>query len=524
MTSNKRNGLSSKQSAMKSAGEGKVSSGFSRRQFFMRSAAAGASALGGGIFQALVARSALAADERNRPGPGYGPLTPAGNELALPHRFQYSIISAEGDIMSDGYPVPKAMDGMAAFPLENGNILLIRNHEDADPGSRFRPRPPGSTSTSAGILNPFLETHYGPREFAYDTYAGGGTTSIEVEPNNARRVEREHWSLVGTLRNCAGGLTPWGSWLSCEETHESSSATGFAQNHGYVFEVPVDTSPGNPVTPAPLKQLGRIAHEAVAVDPATGTVYETEDQGNVSGFFRYVPATKPTRPGDLAMIGGALEMLKVDAAPKYETAIGQKVGVALKVSWVPIPNPDPSPSTMTFEGETTSDVFKQGLDAGGARFRRLEGCWYARGKIFFVSTNGGDKGFGQVWVYDIKAETLTLIFDSPGPDVLDGPDNICITPRGGMIVCEDAAGAQFLRGISPTGEVFEFARNIHNGLEFAGACFSPDGRTLFVNLYGRSTVRTTQPYKSPLLLPVGPEKRERSMTLAIWGPWRSGPL
>jgi uncharacterized protein len=523
MSSDKPNKLSSGSSAMQSAGGPKDPGGFSRRQFFQRSAMAGAATLSGGLFQALVARSALAAEDRRRSGPGYGPLRPAGNELALPPGFRYSIVSAEGDIMSDGYPVPKAMDGMATFALANGNILLIRNHEDNDPGSRFRPRPPDSTSTSAGILNPILNTHYGPRDFAYDAFAGGGTTSLEVEPDS-RRVVRQHWSLIGTLRNCAGGPTPWGSWLSCEETLENTSSTNFAQNHGYIFEVPVDATPGKPASPVALKHLGRFAHEAAAVDPATGIVYETEDQGNVSGFYRFVPSTKPTKPGDLALTGGTFEMLKVNAAPGYETAIGQTVGVALDVSWVPIANPDPSPPSIQFEEETTSAVFKQGLDAGGARFRRLEGCWFSRGKIYFVSTNGGDQGFGQVWVYDPGAETLTLIFESPGPDVLDGPDNICISPRGGLVICEDASAAQFLRGISPTGEVFEFARNLHNTIEFAGACFSPDGRTLFVNIYGRSTVRTTQPYKSPVLIPVGPEKREFAITLAIWGPWRSGPL
>lgn len=500
------------------------SGGFSRRTFFSRSMMAGAAALGsGGIFQALTTRAALAAQGGINTGPGYGPLAPAGNELALPAGFRYAIVSVEGEMMADGYPVPKAMDGMAAFSLSNGNILLIRNHEDSDPGSRFRPRPAGSTSTSAGILNPILNTHYGPRAFAYDEFAGGGTTSIEVEPLT-RRTVRQYWSLVGTLRNCAGGPTPWGSWLSGEETLELSSTANFAQHHGYFFEVPVAAQPGNPAAPVALKRLGRFAHEAAAVDPATGFIYETEDQGNVSGFYRYVPATKPTRPGALATDNGALQMLKVNAAAGYETAIGQKVGVALSVSWIPIADPDPSPPSIQFEGETTSAVFKQGLDAGGARFRRLEGCWYADGKIYFGSTNGGDNGFGQIWAYDPRAETLTLIFESESVDVLDAPDNICLSPRGGLVVCEDGAGAQYLRGVSPSGEIFDFARNLHNSLEFAGACFSPDGKTLFVNLYGRGTVRTTQPYKSPVLLPIESERRERAMTLAIWGPWKSGAL
>jgi uncharacterized protein len=501
-------------------------SSLNRRQFFARSAVvAGGGAIGGGLFDALVARTALAAQP---PGggraSGYGALRPAGDDLALPEGFQYRVVSNEGDPMDDGFPTPKAMDGMAAFPLPNGNVLLIRNQEDNQAPNTLRERPPGSTSTSAGILHDRLETHYGPRAFAFDTYAGGGTTTVEVEPHGQRRLVSQHWSLVGTLRNCAGGLTPWGSWLSCEETLESSSATGFAQNHGYVFEVPVDTVPGTPTQPVALRLMGRFAHEAVAVDPATGIVYETEDQGDGSGFYRYVPSIKPRRPGDLAATTGTLQMLKVVGVTGYETAINQQPGVPLNVEWVTITNPDPIPPSVVVSGQTLSAVFVEGLAAGGARFRRLEGCWYGSGQIFFISTNGGDMGFGQVWVYNPAAETITLIVESPNHDVFDGPDNVCVTPSGGLLFCEDAGGAQHLRGVSPSGEVFEFARNLRNTIEFAGACFSPDGKTLFVNLYGRSTERTTQPYRAPVQIPVGPERFERAATLAIWGPWRSGPL
>ena len=501
-------------------------SDLNRRQFFARSAlAAGATTLGGTIFDALVARSAYAGGAVSEAsGIGYGPLRPAGDDLSLPPGFQYRVIGNEGDLMDDGFPTPKAMDGMAAFPLLNGNVLLIRNHEDSETPSRLRPRPAGSTSSSAGILNDLLNTHYGPRSYAYDAFAGGGTTSIEVEPRGQRRVVQQYWSLVGTLRNCAGGPTPWGSWLSCEETLESASPTGFAQNHGYIFEVPVATTPGSPAAAVALKHLGRFAHEAVAVDPATGIVYETEDQGDVSGFYRFVPAAKPAKPGDLAAAGGAFEMMKIAGQPQYETAINQTIGAALPVEWVPIANPDPTPPTATIGGVAGSAVFAQGFAAGGVRFRRLEGCWYDNGQIFFVSTNGGNMGFGQVFVYNPVAETLTLIAESPSHDVFDGPDNICTTPRGGLIVCEDAGAAQYLRGISPTGEIFDFARNLRNTIEFAGACFSPDGETLFVNLYGRATVRTTTPYKAPQQIPVGPEQFERAATVAIWGPWGAGPL
>ena len=496
----------------------------SRRSFVNRAAkvAAGAVTLPG-LFDGFAAR---AANERSREARirGYGELKPAGNELALPPGFQYSVVSFEGDLMADGYPVPKAMDGMGAFPLSNGNIMLIRNHEDSDAPSRLRPRPANSTSTSAGILNSMLDTHYGPRSFAYDKYAGGGTTSIEVEAGGSRRKVREYWSLTGTFRNCAGGETPWGSWLSCEETFEAVATTGAEKNHGYVFEVPVNTLPGSPALAIPIKQMGRMAHEAAAVDPNTGIIYETEDQGDVSGFYRFLPLKKPTKPGELATMGGSLEMMRVRGSDNYLTAINQKVGSTLSVGWVKINDPDPTPPTVVIDGVTWASVFKQGYDLGGAIFRRLEGIWYFKGKFYFSSTNGGNAGVGQIWLYDPVAETITLVYESPGIHDLDFPDNIAVSPRGGIVICEDGAGSQFLRGLTPAGDIFDFARNIHNDLEMAGTCFSPDGQTMFVNLYGLGAVRTITPMGTTLQFPVGAEANQKALTLAVWGPWGTGLL
>jgi len=456
-------------------------------------------------------------------GPGYGPLAPAGDELSLPPGFRYSIVSFEDDAMADNFPVPKAMDGMGAFSLPNGNILLIRNHEDAEAGNRFRTRPAASTSTSDGILVPYLNTHYGPRSAAYDQYCGGGTTSIEVDPRTRRKV-REYWSLVGTLRNCAGGITPWGSWLTCEETLEGPTATGYDKDHGYVFEVPITAGPGSPAPAVPIPAMGRFAHEAVAVDPDTGYIYETEDQGDVSGFYRFIPRVKPTKPGDLAANGGRLEMLRIRGVDGYETAINQRVGAVLNASWVEVPEPDPRPVSVAVGGVTRARTFDQGLRAGGAIFRRGEGIWYWENKMYFTATSAGDAGLGQIWAYDTKAETLTLVFETPNHHVLDFPDNIAVSPRGGLIVCEDGAAGQHLRGVTPDGQIFNFARNIFSSTEMAGACFSPDGQTLFVNIYGRSTVRTTTPYRRATLLPVGSELQEKALTLAIWGPWGTGLL
>jgi len=491
---------------------------FSRRGFLSSPAT-----VTGGLFAGL-AENVSAVSRRNPIfAEGYGPLKPAGDELSLPPGFSYTTVSYEDETMADGFPVPSAMDGMGTFALPNGNILLIRNHENAETGDRFRPRPATSTSTTAGMLARILDTHYGPRRAAYDAFAGGGTTSIEVDPRTRRRV-REHWSLVGTLRNCAGGEMPWGSWITCEETLIQTTATVQAQDHGYCFEVPVTTTPGNPAPAVPIKTMGLFSHEAVAADPATGIIYETEDQGDVSGFYRFVPTVKPTKPGDLAANDGRLEMLKVDLANNYLTALDQKVGVALPVSWVPVPNPDPRPVSATVIGITASVVFQQGYNAGGAIFRRLEGCWYHEGKIYFTSTNGGQAGLGQIWIHDPVASTITLLFETPNQHVLDFPDNICMSPRGGMVVCEDGGAGQRLLGVTPKGEIFEFAKNIFNSIEVAGACFSPDGQTLFMNLYGRSTVRTATPWGSPVAHPIGSEVGEKALTLAIWGPWGRGLL
>jgi uncharacterized protein len=498
------------------------SRGVSRRGFFGASTALYGSVLaGGGLFQALVARDAFAkaTGARRGRGPGYGPLSPEGTDLMLPPGFRYAVISEEGQPMSDGFPVPKAMDGMAAFALPNGNIRLIRNHEDREDVSRVRPRPTGSTSTNAGILAARLSTDFGPRAAAYDPWATGGCTSLEVEPNGRRRLVSQHWSLVGTNSNCAGGPTPWGSWLSCEETIAGPSSNGFAMEHGYVFEVPVRTSAGNPAPPVPLKSLGRFLHEAAAVDPSTGIIYETEDNGEIGGFYRWVPdAGPPTAPGELATMTGKLYMLKVSGSSGYNTAVGQTIGAPLSCDWVLIREP--------FSGSTASAVYDQGIADGGARFRKLEGCWYHDGKVYLQASTGGAMGSGQYWVYDIAAGTLTLLFESPGVDMLDQPDNMCVSPRGGIVVAEDGDTGQFLRGLSADGtQIFDFAKNIRNAFEFSGVCFSPDGSTMFANIIGRSSWRTVQPDSvNTLRIPVDAEQYQRACTLAIWGPWRSGLL
>lgn len=450
-----------------------------RRSFLARaSRAAGAAALAPSLqgLVACVSESGRDGDVRTRFG--YGSLRAAGDELALPTGFRYALLGVEGQTMSDGRPTPRAHDGMAAFPLPGGHVRLLRNHEDRDPAE--------------------LATLRGEPALAYDSRAGGAVTALEVAigPDGTPRLVRDFVALSGTLVNCAGGPTPWGSWLTCEETTAGTRA-GYGGEHGYVFEVPSRAE--EEVAAQPLIALGRFVHEAVAVDPDTGIVYQTEDQSR-AGFYRFLPE----RRGELRA-GGRLEMLAILDAPAADLAVGQEPGVSLPVRWVPIGEPDP-PEAAT----DPQAVYDQGRERGAARFSRLEGCWYGDRRIYFHATDGGDAGCGQVWAYHPGRERIVLVFESPGPEVLDRPDNLTVSPRGGLLLCEDGPGeVQRVCGLTPEGEIFDFAENLVNDREFAGACFAPDGETLFVNIQGDT--RSAGP-------------GHPGMTFAIRGPWSRGPL
>jgi secreted PhoX family phosphatase len=328
---------------------------------------------------------------------------------------------------------------------------------------------------------------------SYDPAAGGGTTTLEFDTHRGELISARD-SLSGTLRNCAGGLTPWGTWLTCEETNEFTTMP-----HGYNFEVPADGL-GDP---EPLRAMGRFSHEAVAIDPATGYVYETEDAGSSSGFYRFIPATA----GRLAD-GGELSMLKVSGVNLANLGASYAHGTAFDVEWVDIATPDnPLPTSPG------NFVWSQGRAQGAATFARLEGCWYGNeARIYIVSTSGGI-GQGQIWEYDPAAEVIRLLFQSPGAAVLNAPDNITVSPRGGLVLCEDGSGQEFMHGLTIEGEIFPFAQNNvilngerngfvgnYTGAEWAGACYSTDGKWLFANI------------QSP------------GITFAITGPWMSGAL
>jgi uncharacterized protein len=444
-----------------------------RRSFLKNAAATAAAAV---PFGALLARAQEPSHQggiRRGQTAGYGPLFPTPDQttglplLLLPEGFKYVSFGWRGDLMANGSPTPATHDGMAAFPAGNGRVRLVRNHE-----------------VSTGV--PFSTA-------AYDPGAGGGTTTLVFDSHKGELIESRP-SLSGTIRNCAGGPTPWGAWLTCEETTLFTTMP-----HGYVFEVPAD-GVSNAV---PIRDMGRFSHEAVALDPATGYVYETEDAGTTSGFYRYVPAT----PGNL-LGGGELFMLKVRSLNLANLGDSYANGTQFDVEWVPIATPDSVSSSMP-----GNFVWAQGRLQGAATFARLEGCWYGNDKkIYIVSTSGGVTQ-GQVWEYDPAAETIRLIFQSPGAEVLNMPDNITVSPRGGLVLCEDGAGLEYLHGLTVNGEIFRFAQNNvvlngeRNGIigdftasEWAGACYSPDGHWLFVNI------------QSP------------GVSFAITGPWMSGAL
>ncbi|WP_100497595.1 alkaline phosphatase PhoX [Geodermatophilus chilensis] len=467
-----------------------------RRSFLQRGAVVTAGAVLAGGTQALAAHGALAAPGRRGQAVqapdngGYGPIAPTRDRttgevlLWLPAGFEYASFGHEASFAasrglptagSDGYPTPGRHDGMAAFPTSNDGIVrLVRNHEQG-----YSPVEGASRAYDRALID--------DRDEAYDPMAAGGTTTLTFDTRSLELTD-SFISLNGTSVNCAGGPTPWGSWLSCEET-VNGTHNGFTEDHGYVFEVPAD---GGPVG-GPYRAMGRFVHEAVAVDPATGIVYETEDSGETSGFYRFLP----NDPRDLAA-GGQLQMLAVKGEPGFQTFTGvsDRVGNPMPVEWVTIDDPDPTPIT-------TESVFAQGAAKGAAAFARLEGCWYDGGSIFFNATSGGDHKAGQVWEYRPRGRSggqLILLFESPDRALLDAPDNITVSPRGGLVLCEDGGGEQFVRGLDERGQIFDLAKNSTSNAEFAGACFSPDGEVMFVNV------------QTP------------GVSFAIRGPWEKGAL
>lgn len=446
-----------------------------RRTFLRHAALAGAA-----ITMPL---SALADAVRRDGGPsearGYGPLRPVSDEttglplLQLPEGFRYRSLGWAGDALTGGGVTPEAHDGMAAFAGRDGLIHLVRNHEIE--------------------VRPAFDARR-----CYDPGAGGGTTTLDIDAATGG-VVRSVVSLSGTMRNCAGGPTPWGSWLTCEESVLGpADDPALRESHGYVFEVPA----AGDTTAQPLKALGRFVHEAVAVDPGSGIVYQTEDADR-AGLYRFVPAV----PGRLHE-GGRLQMLAVRGRPKADLRKGQLTNVPMGVYWVDIEVADPGTHGRGLE----VSVFEQGHRRGAATFARLEGASFSDGRLYVTSTSGGNADVGQVWELSLAAEELRLVYESPGIHELNMPDNLTVSPRGGLVLCEDGTENPCVHALTRDGRIARLVRNNvvlngernnlrgdYRGSEFAGATFSPDGRWLFVNV------------------------QRPGITVAITGPWERGP-
>jgi secreted PhoX family phosphatase len=431
---------------------------------------------------------------------GYGPLVPDPRRIFdLPEGFSYRIISRSGQIMSDGLHLPGQVDGQAAFPGPNGRVILVRNHE-LDP-----PTPQVGAFGVDYYLLPNVD-----RSRFYDYGHGrphiGGTSTLVYNPATGE-TERMFLSLAGTMHNCAGGPTPWGSWITCEEAVETTNETTNEQDHGYNFEVPATSEIGL-ADPVPLKAMGRFNHEAVAVDPRTSIVYQTEDRSD-GLIYRYLPDV----PGQLAA-GGRLQVLAVRGQKTYETRNYPETGGATMPTNVPMP----VEWLDIDEVESPRDDLRaRGAALGAAVFARGEGMWFGNNEVYFACTNGGLTQRGQVFRYrPSPAEgtpgevndpgMLELYLEPNNSALLESCDNVTVAPWGDLLICEDnaapgvvvnpASPGNYVRGVTSDGKIYTLGRNrFQNISELAGICFAPNHPTMFLNI------------QAP------------GLTLAITGPW-----
>lgn len=404
--------------------------------------------------------------------------------LEIAPGFKVDVISQWGQKMSDGLYVPGRADGMGAFNVK-GKTVIVRNHEVS---------PHDLESSAFGKQNELLGKLSKSNFFDFGlgkTPSLGGTTTL-IFNETTGKTESQFLSLAGTNRNCAGGITPWNTWITCEEDVTPKMDDNETE-HGYNFEIAAHSK--KLTKPVALKAMGRFNHEAVCVNPKSGFVYQTEDAGD-GLIYRFIPKVK----GKLQN-GGELQALKIKGQPGFDTRNWEEkslsIGDSLETEWI----------TMNDVESPTNDLRLRGRANGAAIFARGEGMWYGNNEIYFACTNGGQKNLGQVFKYipspnegntteALKPGKLVLFAESDDFDTLKNCDNLTVAPWGDVILCEDHPDA-YIRGITPEGKGYTIARNIFSKSELAGACFSPSGKFLFVNI------------------------QEEGLTLAISGPWET---
>ena len=354
-----------------------------RRELLGRTAGLGLGIALVGSVESLFGASATAA-VGSQEAYGYGPLIPDPNGiLDLPEGFSYRTFSKYRDPATGG-PVANRHDGMSSFPTSSDNIRLVRNHEAYTDAVRV----PASA------------------DFTYDLPASGGTMTLELDDD--LNLLSQYGSLGGTVRNCAGGRTPWETWLTCEETELRTGAPGrsgtgtLTKDHGWVFEVDPSNTENNRF-PTPIVGMGRYAHEAVAIDPDTNIAYLTEDAASPFGLvYRFTPDNALGGYGSYRA-GGTLEAMKVPGVP--DLSLVSRVNTRFNhVEWVPVP--DPVALTVSTRSQFSDDQV--------TRSQKLEGAWFGRGAVYLVASfalaaNGSaGEHDGQVWRYEPESNSLTL--------------------------------------------------------------------------------------------------------------------
>lgn len=435
----------------------------------------------------------------------YGGLSAVGDEnagfsLKLPGGSTLWSFSSTGQTMADGVPAPGLHDGMGICrESTNGIITLVRNHE-VKAGDPLDP-PHGEATADA-----FTEGLAGFTS-CYDPAAPGGTTTLKFDRVNEEWVEARS-SLSGTIDNCAGGNTPWGTWLTCEEDLTINGSGASQKKHGYVFEVRTD---GSASSSQPITAMGRFLHEAAAVvdrrvtidlDPGTGPVelepetasqhgdvYLTEDAGSSGGnyvdcgFYLFVPSKTDRsnmQPGDLN--SGTLKIMR------HNTTNGKINTWANQLRW-----------RVKFEDVGSANLDRPfGKKTNKMAFKKTEGAFYDRCEhaVWIVAGNSGkttDQGkFGRIFKYNIGTGWLDVMYDSYAHADLSFPDNMTRMKDGSLLFCEDTPQNRNprIRRINfatepPTiATLVEFDRAAAGypsnfDAEFTGVCLSDDNKFLF---------------------------------------------